>query len=49
MLAALLVLVDKNGLAKIPLRIPKLSASKVAPSLAYIFNLFLASGICTDD
>ena len=38
-----------TGLEKIPPKILKPSASIVAPSLTYIFNLSLATGIYTDD
>ena len=38
-----------TGLDKIPPKILKLSASIVAPSLTYIFNLSLATGIYIDD
>ena len=38
-----------TGLDKIPSKILKLSASLVAPSLTYIFNLSLATGIYIDD
>ena len=38
-----------TGLDKIPPKILKLSASTVAPSLTYIFNLPLATGIYIDD
>ena len=38
-----------NGLDKIPPKILKLSARIIAPSLTYIFNLSLATGIYIDD
>ena len=38
-----------TGLDKIPPKTLKLSASTVAPSLTYIFNLSLATGIYIDD
>ena len=38
-----------TGLDKIPPKILKLSASIIAPSLTYIFNLSLATGIYIDD
>ena len=38
-----------TGLDKIPAKILKLSASIAAPSLTYIFNLSLATGIYIDD
>ena len=38
-----------TGLDKIPPKILKLSARLVAPSLTYIFNLSLATGIYIDD
>ena len=38
-----------TGLDRIPARILKLASDIIAPSLTFIFNLSLATGICIDD
>ena len=40
---------NSTGLDKIPAKVLKLSADIIAPSLSYIFNLSLATGIYIDD